>query len=103
MARFEVSPCAKSPGYIRTTGYSPCMITFATRIEGRLTREQFQYNQFQALGVAEAAVQGQMGAFASTFAPIEDKESAIKILLDILGLGLSLISAGVWNKGRSCS
>ena len=79
------------------------MTTFATIMEGRLIREQVQYNQFQALGVAEAAVQGQMGAFASTFAPIEDKESAIKILLYILGLGLSLISAGVWNKGKFCS
>ena len=79
------------------------MHMLATTIKGRLTREQFQYNQFQALGVAEAAVQGQMGAFASTFAPIEDKESAIKVLLDILGLGLSLISAGVWNKGKFCS
>ena len=79
------------------------MKVFTAIIVWRLTREQFEYNQFQALGVAEAAVQGQMGAFASTFAPIEDKESAIKILLDILGLGLSLISAGVWNKGKLCS
>ena len=77
--------------------------TLATTVEGRLTREQFQYNQFQALGVTEAAVQGQMGTFASTFAPIEDEESAIKILWDILELGLSLISAGVWNKGKSWS
>ena len=101
MARCEASRCAKGPGYIRTIDCSSYRLTLATTVEGGLTQEQFQYNQFQALGVAEAAVQGHMGAFASTFAPIEDKESAIKILLDILGLGLSLISAGVWNKGKS--
>ena len=47
-------------------------------------------------------MKGQMGAFASTFVPIEDKEAAIKILLDLFGLGRSLISAGVWNKSKSC-
>ena len=44
-----------------------------------------------------------MGAFASTFAPISDDTEEIEILVDILGAGFSLISAGVWNKGRlSC-
>ena len=50
---------------------------------------------------AESAVQGQIGTFASTFAPISDDNTEIEILLDILGTGFSLISAGVWNKGRS--
>lgn len=50
---------------------------------------------------AESAVQGQMGAFASTFAPISDDTEEIDILIDILGAGFSLISAGVWNKGQS--
>ncbi len=50
---------------------------------------------------AETAVQGQIGAFASTFAPISDDTEEIDILIDILGAGFSLISAGVWNKGRS--
>ena len=49
---------------------------------------------------AESAVQGQIGAFASTFAPISDDTEEIEILIDILGAGFSLISAGVWNKGR---
>ena len=49
---------------------------------------------------AESAVQGQMGAFASTFAPIADDTETIDILLDILGTGISLISAGVWSKGQ---
>lgn len=48
---------------------------------------------------AESAVQGQIGAFASTFAPISDDTEEIEILIDILGAGFSLISAGVWNKG----
>ena len=48
---------------------------------------------------AESAVQGQIGSFASNFAPISDDNSEIEILLDILGAGFSLISAGVWNKG----
>lgn len=52
---------------------------------------------------AGSAVQGQMGDFASTFAPISDDTEEIEILIDILGAGFSLISAGVWNKGRlSC-
>lgn len=50
---------------------------------------------------AESAVQGQIGSFASTFAPISDDNTEIQILLDILGAGFSLISAGVWNKGSS--
>ncbi len=40
-----------------------------------------------------------MAQFQSAFAPINDPESALKIFLDILGLGLSLIGAAVWNKG----
>ncbi|KAK3172387.1 hypothetical protein OEA41_005708 [Lepraria neglecta] len=39
-----------------------------------------------------------MGAFASTFAPIADDIETIDILLDILGTGILLVSAGVWSK-----
>ena len=102
MATYEASPGARILCYIRTAGWSPCGSTLATIEEERLKREQFQYDQFQAFGIAEATVQGQIGAFASAFAPIEDKEAAIKILLDIFGLGLSLISADFWNKSKSC-
>ena len=49
---------------------------------------------------AESAVQGQIGAFASTFTPISN-DNTVEILLDILGAGFALISAGVWSKGRS--
>ena len=42
---------------------------------------------------------GQIGEFSSAFAPIDDPEAALKIVLDILGIGLALISAAVWNKG----
>ena len=44
---------------------------------------------------AESAVQGQIGSFASTFAPISDDNTEIEILLDLLGAGFSLISAAV--------
>lgn len=44
---------------------------------------------------AESAVQGQMGAFASTFALIAEDTETIDISLDISGNGISLISAGV--------
>ena len=60
---------------------------------------QFQSNQYSAIGDAQAFVVGQIGAFQAAFAPIDDPESALNIFLDILGLGLSLISAAVWNKG----
>ena len=60
---------------------------------------QFQLNQYSATGDAQAFVVGQIGAFQSAFAPIDDPESALNIFLDILGLGTSLISAAVWNKG----
>ena len=102
MATYEASPWARILGHIRTAKGSSCGSMFATTEEERLKREQFQYNHFQAFGVAEATVQSQMGAFTSAFAPVEDKEAAIKIFLDIFGLGLSLISAGVWNKSKSC-
>ena len=63
------------------------------------TDPQFQFNWYSAIGGVQAFVVGQIGQFSSVFAPIDDPEAALKIILDILGIGLALISAAVWNKG----
>jgi TRAP-type C4-dicarboxylate transport system permease small subunit len=40
---------------------------------------------------------GRVGVFSDTFSPKIDKTKALKIILDIIGIGFSIIAAPGWN------
>ena len=59
------------------------------------------WNIYDSISKAQGQVTGLMGPFATTFAPIDDPDAGLKIMLDILGLGFALFAAPVWNIGTS--
>lgn len=59
------------------------------------------YNIYDAISKANGPVSDLMGTFSSTFAPIDDSQKGLKVLLDVIGLGFALVVAPVWNIGKS--
>ncbi len=59
------------------------------------------YDIFDAISKAEGQITTDIGGFAETFAPIDDETEALKLTLDLLGLGFALFASPVWNSGTS--
>jgi hypothetical protein len=57
-------------------------------------------NFYHALQYAESDMQTRIGDFSSTFSPVFNQDQALKLALDILGLGFAMFAAPTWN---SCS
>lgn len=60
------------------------------------------YDIFDAISKAEGQITTDIGGFATTFAPIDDAPEALKVTLDLLGLGFALVASPLWNSGMSC-
>jgi hypothetical protein len=46
---------------------------------------------------AKGDIVGRVGVFSDTFSPKIDKDKALKIIFDIIGIGFSIIAALGWN------
>ena len=55
------------------------------------------YNFYDAISKADGPATDFMGTFATTFAPIDDPDAGLKLMLDLLGLGFALMASPVWN------
>ena len=59
------------------------------------------WNIYDSISKAQGQVTNSIGPFTSTFAPIDDPDAGLKVMLDVLGLGFALFAAPVWNIGQS--
>ena len=55
------------------------------------------YNFYDAISKADGPATDFMGTFSTTFAPIDDPDAGLKLMLDLLGLGFALMASPVWN------
>ncbi|KAM0796585.1 hypothetical protein BDR22DRAFT_825040 [Usnea florida] len=55
------------------------------------------YNFYEGIDNANGPVVDYMGTFSTTFAPINDPDAGLKLMLDLIGLGFALMASPVWN------
>ena len=58
------------------------------------------YNFYQGIDNANGPVVDYMGTFSTTFAPIDDPDAGLKLMLDLIGLGFALMASPVWNSRK---
>ncbi|KAG8530286.1 uncharacterized protein KY384_004788 [Bacidia gigantensis] len=81
-------------------GYAAGFLILNSFVEiSNLTQWDFQlnYNIYDAVYKAQDYVTTQIAGFSETFAPIKQPTDALKVILDIVGLGFAVALAPVWN------